>query len=209
MSIKITHLSDTHNLHHSLKIEMSGIIIHSGDATNLGTIPEVSNFLSWFGKLPHSYKIFCAGNHDWLFETNTRLAKELCKEHGVIWLQNETIELEGLKLYGTADQPEFCNWAFNKPPHELLQSYSNIPDDIDVLVTHAPACGMRDMINSRSVGSPELSYHLNRLKNLKLHAFGHIHASSGLTVINNIYYSNGAICNEAYKPVNPVNIFYI
>ena len=32
-----------------------------------------------------------------------------------IYLQDSSVELFGLKIYGTPWQPEFCGWAFNLP----------------------------------------------------------------------------------------------
>ena len=32
-----------------------------------------------------------------------------------IYLQDSSIEIYGLKIYGTPWQPEFCGWAFNLP----------------------------------------------------------------------------------------------
>ena len=32
-----------------------------------------------------------------------------------IFLQDSSVELFGLKIYGTPWQPEFCGWAFNLP----------------------------------------------------------------------------------------------
>lgn len=144
--MKIYHLSDTHNKHEQIVLEEADIIIHSGDSTNMGELNEVIPFLNWFGKLPYSHKIFIAGNHDWLFELEPSLARELCKEHGVIWLNNEEIVIEGVKFYGTSDQPEFCNWSFNRNSEQLIQSYANIPEDTQVLITHAPPKGIRDYV---------------------------------------------------------------
>ena len=32
-----------------------------------------------------------------------------------IYLQDSSVEIYGLKIYGTPWQPEFCGWAFNLP----------------------------------------------------------------------------------------------
>lgn len=207
--MKIIHLSDSHNKHNNLVLEDGDIVIHSGDATNMGTIPEVVDFLNWFGKLNYTHKLFVAGNHDWLFEKNPSLAKQLCKEHNVIWLNSEEIIINNIKFYGESSQPDFCSWAFNKPSHELLHSYANIPDDVNVLITHCPPKGIRDFLyNGSTVGSSELNIHLPRLKELKAHLFGHIHAAYGVSLIDGVQYSNAALCNEQYWSVNkPIEIF--
>lgn len=216
MGLKIVHLSDTHNKHKDiLNIDDGDIIIHSGDATGMGYLSEVTSFLTWFGSLPHKHKIFVAGNHDWLFDEDPVLANQLSIDNGIIWLQNEAITIDGIKFYGTADQPVFFDWAFNKNSHELLHSYVNIPDDTDVLITHCPPKGMLDYTINRynpqgvHVGSEELNIHLLRLKNLKAHLFGHIHYSSGQKLHDGIIYSNGAICDESYRVTYNGNIIEI
>jgi Icc-related predicted phosphoesterase len=41
-----------------------------------------------------------------------------------------------------------------------------------------------------------------RLKNLKLHVFGHIHGSAGVEVINRTTFVNASIMNEEYECTN-------
>jgi 3',5'-cyclic AMP phosphodiesterase CpdA len=67
---RIVCISDTHNFHEQIRIPDGDILIHAGDATNRGTVEEIVFFNQWFCRLPHRHKIFVAGNHDWLFETN-------------------------------------------------------------------------------------------------------------------------------------------
>lgn len=212
--IKICHVSDTHL--RAFNPEPADILIHSGDALNYGNLNELIKFRDQLQPIHQNYKhiIFVPGNHDWPFEEDYSLASGILKEFipNLHVLHNEIVELEGLKFYGTADQPEFCNWAFNRPPHELVESYAKIPDDIDVLITHCPPKGILDyVINkwnpvSKNVGSQELAYNLPRLKKLKAHCFGHIHFSRGLDKINDIWYSNGAMVDEQYLPGYKENI---
>ena len=206
--MKIIHLSDTHNRHKELQLEEGDVIIHSGDATNMGSISEVTEFLTWYGKLSHTYKLFIAGNHDWLFEKEPTLAMELCKENNVTWLNSESIEIDGLKFYGESAQPHFCAWAFNiKEPWLLKEKYDDIPNDTDILITHCPPKGYLDLtVRGEHVGSNELQHSLQRLNKLKLHCFGHIHHSKGLSKIGDTWFSNGAICDEQYQPTNKENV---
>ena len=84
---KIVCLSDTHNFHDQISVPDGDILIHAGDATNGGTIEEIKLFSRWFAGLPHRHKIFVAGNHDWLFETDRRLAESLLGS-GTVYLQD-------------------------------------------------------------------------------------------------------------------------
>ena len=204
--VKIVHISDTHLK--EFNPEPGDILIHSGDALNYGN--ELVAFREQLIPIHQNYKhiIFVPGNHDRLFESDFLYCRGFLKEliPNIHILHNEGIELEGFKIYGTADQPQFYNWAFNRDPHELYTSYANIPDDTEILITHCPAKGMRDMVYGKSVGSPELAYNIPRFKNLKLHAFGHIHSSQGLTNIDGICYSNGSMVDERYQPGYKENI---
>ena len=87
-----------------------------------------------------------------------------------------------------------------------MQSYANIPDDVEVLITHCPPKGILDKLRTKELGSPELAYQYPRLTKLKAHLWGHIHYSYGLLNKDGVYYSNAAICNEAYEAVNKENV---
>ena len=63
--MKIVCIADTHNRQDDLIIPDGDIIIHAGDLTEGGTKREVSQFISWFSSLPHTHKVFIAGNHDY------------------------------------------------------------------------------------------------------------------------------------------------
>ena len=66
--MQITTISDTHGLHHQLKLPGGDLLIHAGDVCNRGTQQEAANFIDWFEKQPYAYKVFIAGNHDFFFE---------------------------------------------------------------------------------------------------------------------------------------------
>jgi Icc-related predicted phosphoesterase len=206
--IKLIHLSDTHLRH--FNPEVGDILVHSGDALNYGTFEELVEFRDQLAPAAFAYKhvILIPGNHDRIFEESPELAESFLKETipNLHVLNNKSIELLGLKFYGNSDTPAFCNWAFNKYPEELMQSYSNIPDDVDVLITHGPPKGILDKLRTKELGSSELRFHIQRLTKLKAHLFGHIHYSHGIKQINGVWYSNGAICDESYSAANSPNI---
>lgn len=63
-----------------------------------------------------------------------------------IYLEDNAVELYGLKFYGTPWQPEFCRWAFNLPRGKAcLEKWDLIPEDCDVLITHTPPVGHGDL----------------------------------------------------------------
>ena len=60
--IKVICISDTHNT--EPEMPYGDVLIHAGDATQGGTIEEMSKALGWLRRLPHPYIVVIAGNHD-------------------------------------------------------------------------------------------------------------------------------------------------
>ena len=83
MKLKITLISDTHTNHRDITDSLPGgdVLIHSGDIMNSGRdVEDVYDFCEWFNDLNYTHKIFIAGNHDRLFETNPKLINEILTE---------------------------------------------------------------------------------------------------------------------------------
>lgn len=215
--MKIVCLSDTHNCNEQIDVPDGDILIHSGDATIRGTQIEVEDFLTWFSSLPHKYKIFVAGNHDWLYETNNRFARLLTSNFGIKYLQDSSINIEGLKIYGSPWQPRFYDWAFNlNRGNELAEKWQLIPADTDILITHGPPNGILDEVPRgedwiENTGCEELIKKVEELSknNLKLHIFGHIHCGYGQAERFGVKFINASNCDESYQPNNPPIVFEI
>lgn len=216
VAIKIVAISDTHT-YENFTIPDGDILLHSGDISFRGTFPEMNKAMRWLGSLPHKHKIFVCGNHDWLGETDPSLMAELAKENGVIYLNDSGIELEGLKIWGSPVQPEFCGWAFNrKRGEEIARHWAKIPDDTQVLVTHGPPWGILDQVWNRPynsitgpdhLGCEELRKRVDQLEDLKLSVFGHIHSSANeYRDDKGRIFVNAAVCTEEYKPINPIRV---
>lgn len=203
----ICHISDTHESHEKLIIPPSDLLIHSGDLTFRGELDKIRCFLDWFEKQPAKYKVFIAGNHDWAFEKDPGVMKAILSMYNVIYLENDRIELEGLKLWGSPVTPWFCDWAFNKARGgEINRYWDMIPEDTDLLITHGPPYGILDnVLGSGSVGCEDL---MNRVLHIKpqVHLFGHIHGNYGLAVKNGTLFSNGSSLNEKYQVTNAPRI---
>lgn len=220
MNLKIIAISDSHNKHEYMRIPDGDILIHSGDATMLGTYIELSDFINWFGNLPHKHKIWVAGNHDWGMDnngkdflkwcqrrgrtlidlTNIKIAIEMeCKKYGIHLLDKSGIEIDGIKIWGAPDNPQFGGWAFNRNNTELTQIWKGIPDDTNILITHAPPYGILDVtMEGDMVGDVPLLKRLNTLPDLKLHVFGHIHESAGIKEVNGITHINASMLDRYY-----------
>lgn len=220
--IRIACISDTHNQHYGINIPECDILVHAGDFSYMGTAIDVIELNAWFGKLKASGKvkeiIAIAGNHDWICEKNPSYAASLFTN--CIYLNEQPAEVMGLKFFGSPIQPEFCNWAFNrKRGEEIARNWAKIPEDTQVLVTHGPPWGILDIVSDRPystvvgpehLGCLDLRKRLDELPQLKAHIFGHIHDSNGQhKTADGKLFVNAAICDEGYKPVQPVNIIEI
>jgi Icc-related predicted phosphoesterase len=205
--MRIVNISDTHGSHWKVpKLPDGDVLIHAGDFMLSGHVAdEIFNFNHWLGMQPHRYKIVIAGNHDILFERQNSFARSLLTN--AIYLENSGVEIEGLKFWGSPQQPEFMNWAFNVPRGLPIRRYwDRIPNDTDVLITHGPPVGIRDKIrrNSEHLGCDELLLAVDRVKP-KLHIFGHIHGGYGegsSPFVPNTEFINCALMNEAYHIAN-------
>jgi Icc-related predicted phosphoesterase len=201
---KLTFISDTHNKHGALSLKPTDFLIHTGDLTSKGTLPEVAAFLFWFSQQPAKHKIFIAGNHDWLFYESQFQAKMLLRDYPQItYLEDSGVELEGIKFYGSPYQPVFYNWAFNANEETLKKKWHEIPDETDILLTHGPAHGIMDFTyNKENVGCKSLKYHImNRVKP-KIFAFGHIHEGYGTYKFEDTLYINACSLDRRYHPCN-------
>ena len=179
-------------------------MIHSGDLTYRGDIKEIATELNKLSKLQHEHIVLINGNHDWLGERNPSLMRQMCEDKGIIYLQHESVQIEGLNIFGSAFTPEFCSWAFNVPRGQALKDkWDLIPDNTDILVTHGGPYSILDACpDGRKVGCEELYKRVMELKSLKLHVFGHIHHSRGMIKINETTFINASNCDERYKTTN-------
>ncbi len=215
--MRIIAISDTHNKHNLLNKDLEAlntgeptIIIHAGDLTTRGAKYDVYAFINWFAKLPFTYKVFIAGNHDFWFETEGKQHDEdlqetlkYCKELGVTYLLDQEVEIEGFRIYGSPWQPEFYNWAFNVPRGEAIaQKWINIPSGLDVLVTHGPVFGiLDDTYNGMRVGCEELYKKVMEVKP-RVHICGHIHYGYGVSMKEHTVFINAAVLGEDYRYTN-------
>jgi hypothetical protein len=105
-------------------------------------------FCRWFNSLDqYKHKIFIAGNHDWGFQTHPEDVSDILKWYpNITYLQDSSVEIEGIKIYGSPWQPEFFQWAFNlQRGPEIQEKWDMIPLDTDILITHGPVYGHGDL----------------------------------------------------------------
>ena len=191
--MRIVCISDTHGLHSKAQIPQGDILLCAGDITRRGMSAEVKVFDEWLSTLPHRHKIVIAGNHDFCFQDDGERARASLT-HGT-YLQDQSITVEGIKIYGSPWQPVFCRMAFNLTAPELRLRWEAIPDDTDILLTHGPPRNILDRTHSgHQAGCSELLARLARLQ-VKLHVFGHIHEGHGQIQKGATTHINASLCD--------------
>ena len=160
---KLFAFSDTHGNHCSLQVpEDADILICAGDAVEddlKGS--EYDDFIYWFGALPAKWKLFVPGNHELSFNRSRyRTIAQQFEKAGIIVLQDAVEDCDGVVIGSISKDARIAD--------------EDIPNDIDILVTHWPPYGILD----NNLGSLEiLNFVLKALP--KWHLFGHIHETEG------------------------------
>lgn len=210
--LKIWHISDTHGFHDQIKVPRDiDMVIHTGDCSNhrssVRNVKEVRNFLEWYSKLPIKYKIYIAGNHDTSIEAGY-VTKKHFDSVNVIYLENESVEIEGIKIWGSPVTPMFHNWSFMKERSEIGKVWAQIPLDTDIIAVHGPPKSILDIGYNYTqscieyCGCKEL---LNKCLEIKPKyvLFGHIHnngeiinAGQFIPAGSNTLYSNGTAVTD-------------
>lgn len=200
--MKITFISDTHNKHKLFSFPGGDMIIHAGDLSSVGYLHELKRFFKWFSDVDYKYKVFIAGNHDWGFQRNQTEVKEILEDYpDIIYLEDNSVTIEGIKIYGTPWQPRFMNWAFNlaRNSGELKDKWDKIPEDTDILITHCPPHGKLDIVigTDAHLGCNLLTERIKDIKP-KIHVFGHIHSGNGYIYDGDTHFINASIVDENY-----------
>jgi 3',5'-cyclic AMP phosphodiesterase CpdA len=220
--MKITFISDTHSKHNFVTKDLPGgdLLIHAGDISSMGYKHEIQDFCKWFDGLDnYDFKMFIAGNHDWGFIDKEAFfvhrsvvipkpTEEILNSYkNIDYLRDSSQEIQigdnpSIKIYGSPWQPEFFDWAFNlkKNGSELKQKWDNIPNDVDILITHGPSYGYVDKVIGRTdnLGCELLRDRIKEIKP-KIHVCGHIHSGYGYVFDGDTHYINASVLNEQYK----------
>lgn len=203
-------ISDTHGEHIRLNIPKCDILIHCGDLTNMGASHEIRNYNNWVANLVDTgivgKSIIIPGNHDFGFQDRKALSKLDAKDVDYI-IENDFVEVFGLKIWGCSWVPTFGRWAFMASENKLFSDiYSKIPVDIDILVCHGPPRGILDNNHfNQQCGSFAMKELIDTKKiNPRYYFCGHIHESRGINRINDIIFANAAIMDKNYRPLQPM-----
>ena len=210
--MRIVATSDCHGMLKKAELPPGDILILAGDLlpnrfadSELDAIYQVDALRDldrFCESLDYRHVLMIAGNHDWVFEGNTRASLDL---KTIRYLEDSGVEIDGLKFYGSPHQPEFYSWAFNLPRNgaELRRYWSLIPDDTDILITHGPPWGYLDQPrpDEPHAGCELLANRVGEVQP-RVHIFGHIHGGYGRVQSGPTLFVNVSLCDEEYRPVN-------
>jgi Icc-related predicted phosphoesterase len=115
---RITAISDTHTYHRELTLPGGDILIHSGDFTSIGRKDEVEDFIGWLSDQPYKYKVFIAGNHDIVFDSERKFR-----------VKSEWIDRHIFNGYNT----EWVKLAQHDKPHWLKTLLGNLKNGVHYL----------------------------------------------------------------------------
>lgn len=187
-TVRIVHMSDTYTFLNSTYkkrnfLPHGDILVHSGNFTQEGTEKEFGEFDSWLASVKdiYHYRVVVLGNKDVRrFGLEWEVFRGLLPNATHVLCHSEAIIL-GIRFYG-------CPWHWGhksnyslKPsaPSTTSARFSDIPEGIDVLITHGPAAGRLDLSSDgEHWGSKELFDGLLRVKP-GLHLHGHVSESRG------------------------------
>lgn len=201
--MKLTVISDTHGEQENLGTLSGDVLIHCGDMFNMfnEANEDFDRLDDWFGRQDFELIICTGGNHD--FELQKRALYTDRPFRNAVFLEGASFEFRDVVFFGAPWVPDLYGQAFFKDDHELADKWADIPENVDVLITHTPPLGVLDVSSSGMVlGCRHLSKAIERTQP-KVHCFGHVHASSGTQVDGRTTYINAALVNSRYQISRP------
>lgn len=178
--MKIVAVSDLHsnkNLYWELWHKSGDILIVAGDLTHLGRELEMTSALDQIQTMNFKHKIIVFGNHE--VEANYNYYKE--KYPDIIFLENEIVEVEGLKIYGSPYCKEFCSWGFPYYTQDECIDRTIPKEEVDIIITHEPPSHpkLSYVYEDLDIGNNELRKYLEYVNKNVLVISGHCHECSG------------------------------
>jgi len=135
------------------------------------------------------------------------------------YLEDSSVTICGIKIYGSPYQPEFGNFAFRlkRGTKDCEERWNQIPDDTDILMTHGPPLGFGDVAKRGSpglmalAGEPPTTIRCGCIELLKTvrervqpkyHLYGHIHEDYGIRSDGTTTYINAAYAGDHHRPTD-------
>lgn len=182
-SLRLVIVSDTHGIYRH-PIPHGDVLIHCGDSEW-----SAAQLEQWAEKYNHTHVLAVSGNMDY------RLGQQKDTLKRVTYLQDSELIVSGIKIYGSPWTPRFVGVFQLDDQNEAEKVWERVPLDVDVLITHGPPKGIRDITSrGRGVGDGQLLTKVLQI-NPRVHCFGHIHESYGTHQSDKTLFCNAAVFN--------------
>lgn len=194
--MKICGISDMHG-QLAFKIEQCDLVLICGDIVPLRMQSDMESsegwfkmvFLPWCTDLRCDKVIFIGGNHDFFLANHGNKVKAMLDgQDKVVFLDCETYEYGGKKIYGTPLCKMFGKWAYMFPYNVQDETYELQMDNIkgsDIIIAHDAPYGVSDVLlqetcpwaDGSHIGNESLAKLVEKIQpSLMLH--GHLHSTS-------------------------------
>lgn len=205
--------------------ESSEITLICGDIVPLSIQRSISEsklwlkteFAYWARNWPSDKIFFIAGNHDFVFDGhmsyNDIMELSINSNNKLWYLQNNFViytnrEGKDYTIFGTPYCHIFRKWAFMLPDEELAIKYADIPENVDILLSHDAADINNLGLVPPSIWHPDESLNVGnavlaeavKLKKPKYYFCGHIHdGNHKVETIDNTLMANVSLLNDSYQ----------
>lgn len=147
-------------------------------------------------------------------ENPTRVIEQLLpgnnkSKHKLIYLCDNSINIDGKIFYGSPWIADLSKWAFYLPENELSKKWEKIPKKIDVLMTHMPpkyedvgkVLQSGTFNTGTDYGSESLAKSILK-RDIKYAISGHVHSGAHFPIEykEGCFMANVSIKNEDYQP---------
>ena len=218
--IKICAISD---LHGDLpEIKPCDLVLVCGDSVPLNVQASTNGtkkwykdkFKTWAENLPCEKVIFIAGNHELRFPGHQIVYEKLFPgSDKVTYLCHKeyiyTHDGTAYRIFGTPYCKVFGNWAYMYPDDTLRQVFNEIPENLDILITHDQPYEFGDILLQEDCYWADGSHIGNKplleailAKQPRFQFNGHLHSCSHEQImINNTAHYNVSMKDERYNIV--------
>lgn len=181
------------------------VLVCTGNFTRFGDRREVTKWYDWFTQQPHRHKVLVYGNHEISTDIHCFKRKQPwmtwdCPDEdiltpppgqGVHLLHGTGVTIEGVTFWGHPGLPParegvptrhgnfYCAHQF-ETQEESAATWATCPNNVDVMVTHAPPYGVLDCHRGHHIGNAELRDEIDRRVKPKVHVFGHVSDCPGM-----------------------------
>ncbi|MDQ8198176.1 metallophosphoesterase [Pelagicoccus enzymogenes] len=194
--MNVTVISDTHAMHDRLPALSGDVLIHAGDFYDVAECRDkkLKRLNAWFAKQDFQVKLFIPGDHDVPVYASWHSQKNYLSEATL--LVDTVYEYEGVRFYGSPWVPNADGYPFAMEAERIEETWSKIPVETDVLITHVPPIGvLDDGPFDQGQGCPVLRRRVLEV-DPRCHVFGHVHWSSGDQKLGGTRFVNASYVNE-------------